>query len=228
MNYYRRPIHRHIPQPLFKYLPEEHAVGMVERGSVRIGTAHDFRRIEAHNPARSDSTEAKPGSLAFIDDIEITKDRPMPVYLEKFFDVDSGPARIQGLIVDETEPDQDYYIYCVTGQHQKYLYHFFDVNSCVAIRDVVGFFKCLADHLTSLIQGSVFARVTYGSRFGSLSAAHDRPPPFVKPPQYSWQDELRMVCLPKSAVQVEPFNTEVPGLGQFCELISRDRMRSGG
>jgi hypothetical protein len=214
------PSYRRIPQPLFKFLPEKYAIGLVERGSIRIGTAHDFRKVEQHNRARGDPSEATPGSVALVDDLELRPDTPGPRYLADVIRAEV-PSRIQGLIVEKIESDQDYYIYCVTGQHQAYFYDAFEASACVRIRDVRGFVNCLAVHLFPISQAYDFARVSYGQRFGPLSEAHDRPPPFVKPHHYAWQDELRLVWVPTPGPSIQPFNTDVPGLRDFCELVPR-------
>jgi hypothetical protein len=221
------PSYRVVPEPLFKFLPREHAVGLVERGSVRIGTAHDFRRTELHNPARGDPTEARPNSIALVDDLVVTPNAPAPEHLREFIDIGAGaappgvaPTRLQRSIFQRYgERDQDYFVYCLAGHHGWELYDRFESDACVRIVDVLGFVDCLRRHVAPESSGFDWARVTYGARFGALSEAHDRLPPFVKPPKYRWQDEVRLVWLPRGLVSIQPFNTEVPGLQAFCELL---------
>jgi hypothetical protein len=177
MDRHQLPSYRRIPQPLFKFLPEEFAVGLVKRGSVRIGTAHDFRRTELHNAARGDPSEATPNSVALIDDVEIKPDEPMSDYLARHFAPNAWPTRMQDCIIEEIgEPNQDCFIYCLTGKHRWHFYDAFAATACVRIVDVPGFVECLAQHLASRTDGWDFARVTYGYRFGPLNDAHDRAP----------------------------------------------------
>jgi hypothetical protein len=48
-----------LPPPLFKYTKRIHALSLVNKGEVKIGTLHDFQRIERHAPMIGDKDEGK-------------------------------------------------------------------------------------------------------------------------------------------------------------------------
>jgi hypothetical protein len=220
MTYDGIPAFRRIRPPLFKYLPWQYAIGLLERGSVRIGTAYDFRRVEAHDPARGDPSEAKPDRLALVDEFSYAPGARVPNYLTSVYGHSSQPYSVRDSIIEDVSiPDRDYFIYCLSAERKLELYQEFNAPACIEIRDVRGFLDCLNAYLASRTLGVEFGHVTYGSRFGPYGEAHERTPPFVKHPKYRPQAEVRFAWTPRDDVEVKPFNAEVDGLGKFCRLL---------
>ncbi len=210
--------------PLFKFLKAEHAETMLRTGRVRIGTLYSFREEEQHGTARGDRLEGSTGALGVIDQLTIEAGKALPPFFAKFLSVPADrPISVKNWFVEVAANDSDYFVYSFAALPDPRLFVAFDCDTCVRITKPRSFFATLTDAISDrlLISDEPTASmkpVVYGDRRGYYNAAFDHPGPFVKPPRYSYQREVRLLWTP-AAIPIEPFIVDVPAIRALCEVI---------
>ena len=184
-----------LPGVLFKYTRQEHADAMIRRGSFRIGTLYEFRKVEAHGPEVGDEGEG----TKQVFDIANGHWRDVtarPNLAQRFIAADPN-ANITfknvGFQVDHEAPDA--FVYCVTAIMDHRAMRDFGADTCVEITNPKRFFEEL-DHVLRtrhLVGESVTAPCFYGERRRHIITDGNLHPAFLKPPRYAYQREIRVV-----------------------------------
>jgi hypothetical protein len=134
------------PRRLYKFQTADCAAALRQRGSIRVGTLHDFRNSEKHGHGVVDEGE---GTLRFNEQIEGTSRRDqLSQYSHSLFAALPPNTRISNLTITTPVSIPDLFIYCTS------LEPVWDANiapeytACVEIFDVpkfiVGIAKVLA------------------------------------------------------------------------------------
>lgn len=88
------------PRVLYKYLDSRFASGMLERGTVRIGTLFDFRKKEKHGP-RADVDENTLTRREHVPYLDLKSDNPDRAFARSFFRGPVDRALIAGNTFEE-------------------------------------------------------------------------------------------------------------------------------
>jgi hypothetical protein len=128
---------------LYKYLEPVWAERMVRDGSVRVGTLHDFRRIEGldsergdlHEGVRISLTDGSPG---------IVDGKDLPWFLRESFRI---PPNVKfqfekGAVLKVHQNSPDVYVYCTCSKYDEALMELFG-GACVKISDSTQFFRAI-------------------------------------------------------------------------------------
>ena len=211
---------------LYRYLPPIWADRMVRYGSVRIGTLHDFRRIEALDPERGDKEEGVRTSLT-DGHARIVEGKDLPWFVKETLTIPSGVkfAFEEGAVLKVQQNATDAYVYCTCSRFDESLMHRFG-GACVTITDSEEFFRAITRALDGwdqygirLISGFLLGPCEYESREQTWPNVKQYNPVFRKPPGYAHQSEVRAVWT-SPATSISPRNLVVPDIRAYCERIA--------
>lgn len=190
---------------LYKFLPNNYAEAMCERGEIRVGTLHEYRNGEQYSGGILDREE---GVLDYVDNVISARgDSLNPLWL-RLMGMAPNKTNIFGCCrfsTRLTEPDQ--LIYCTSVSSEWHVQLFEEhpnYDTCVEIVDVPGFIEAVAllfsDVRTPVVE---FASCLYRERDHSTVTFEGVPdrrspprPAFLKPQGYSAWKEFRIVMDP--------------------------------
>jgi hypothetical protein len=207
--------------PLYKYLLPVHALAMLERGQIRIGTLSEFRR-SYDREGRSDPGEGVRQLQGWFPDGPFTSNDDVPPFFRGLIEDPVRGARIhvKNTLVLRTVRAPDGYVYCTSFEFEdEALYEL--GGACVRIDKPRAFFEALTDALGDRVESPVVVqRVSYEPRNGP----HDQvrlnvAPHFVKPQvwHFARQFEVRAFWRPCAIAPAEPVIIDVPGI---IDLVS--------
>ena len=78
-----------IPCPLYKYMKLKHAIGLVRKGILRIGTLIDFRNHEKYTASVADEDEGKRVKYS-EDEMDLSRPETVPPFLRKHIRADEA------------------------------------------------------------------------------------------------------------------------------------------
>jgi len=198
---------------------------MLTRGTVKVGTLHDFRKQEALGAEIGDSGEGtrlltRENTYADIPAIEAS-----PV-LSSIWKIEPGATNIHiiGGAFSVQETYSDSYVYCVSHTPSEAAMRKSGYDACVRIDDPEGFFGELTQELYDvrrLITGKWFiGDCQYVDRTIEESAlAAGVHPALLKPPIYAYQQETRMMWEPRKV----PIKPEVVSRAALTTYLSEYR-----
>ena len=204
------------PRPLFKYMRKEHALALLERGHIRIGTLYEYRNVERYGTAIGD-TEEGVKNLHLDGSGETWDASTIPEFARTFFNLGPGGAvTLQpGIRLDVPQQSPEYFLFCASSAFDKKAMQAFGYDSCVVIEDPSRFFKALSH--TFRHKGS-FEGV-YECQYGPRSVPYDRDdgmhPALIKDPAYAYQKEVRALWRPRSSRPV-PKVVESQKAAKWC------------
>ncbi|MDN7779384.1 MULTISPECIES: hypothetical protein [Burkholderia cepacia complex] len=217
-----------VPNRLFKYLRREHAERLINEGSTRVGTLHDFRNEERHGVGVGDAGEGRKLLSMHPEPQFVNAGSPMAKQLEAMGAIKMGPGvtiQLGGESVIASEHDHhDVFVWCCsTDLSTDAMANLGAANTCVEIFDVPNFFTALDAAVRAKYEVQTLgpARVVYGSRHeewnGEDMGTH---PVFLKGPSFANQAEVRVAWSPLTSVdKLEWFIIERSDVGRFCRII---------
>lgn len=218
---------------LYKYTSPEWADKMVSTGSVRVGTLHEFRKVEAVGSERVDPNEAMrihqtDGRAAKYSHENI------PNYFKEIFpqlkgDLPPGFGIIleQGARIIHHENHVDMYVYCLSSKLDDSLRQKFG-GACVRINEPLVFLKEIEKQIPFFDPNGVreayefkLAPCEYLERAETFPRITEYDPVFRKPPQYSEECEVRGVwrSLRANETELTALKLVVPEVPEYCDRI---------
>nr|WKN37504.1 hypothetical protein K4G66_02120 [Tunicatimonas sp. TK19036] len=187
-------------QPLFKYTDEyppdkKYATGMLQHGILKIGTLHDFRKVEDYNYTIGDIYEGRSQFIDHIDHTEGRKIKKPPLVNSSKKTIVTIKNSFNAYDVDS----QDFYIFCVTIGHSTKGMQKTGYNASVRINNPMEFMRIITQELIGqgLITGECWIDACmYGERHRSLKEVQNIPVFFLKSTDFEYQKEVRMVWAP--------------------------------
>jgi hypothetical protein len=219
---------------MFRYSSKRFNSRLLNQGEIRIGTLHDFRRLE-HKRGVYDPQEGKKVVSHHIEDLFIT-DPLDPVYkcskdfksLEEFqaikLSASAKNTTLKNITMSRQVDSPDFFILCTSKYCSAQTMNQFEgADSCLEIVDVNNFYHVLTEVLNSktsvIFQG--IHEVKYQNREepwnGQGWGCH---PALIKEPVFAPQGELRAIWQPKSNNSIEPIIIHNNRLGTFCRIMS--------
>jgi hypothetical protein len=125
----------------------EHAIDLVRKGSLRIGTLNDFKKSEKHSGSILDKDEGI--SVTYSEDeMDLSRPDTVPSFLRKHVRADEVKYwKISNLRFQVTYNSPDYYIFTVSEEYSPNITRSFGYDSCVQIDQPEMFFGILTDCL---------------------------------------------------------------------------------
>jgi hypothetical protein len=194
-----------FPDKLYKFLAPEHARALIERGSTRIGTLHEYRRQERHGHQVLDVGE---GTLRHTERIITARGDQITPYTRALFNTDSPLCGLQNGNVAVSVEVPDLYLYCLSLSQSWEAKIDPSYTVCVEIFEPIAFMLGVLQilqrkHLVTRRSG--FGAVVYAGRnhmtstFGDVQAGGvPAPIPLLKPFEYRDQKEYRFVFEPSA------------------------------
>ena len=205
-------------------------------GVARVGTLHDFRRLE-HKRGIADSEEGKKlvhhrighlvtgqgGSAGPTAEKDLRS-------LEEFgaIKVEEGVKfTLSNFTVMKPFESPDFYVYCLSHKHNPSMHAQFEgSDSVVQIASPKMFFTLLTESLTSLqpVRFLGLHAVSYQSKAEPWNGLDwGRHPALVKELRFAPQFELRAIWQPLHQQQIEPVVLGHRGLPGCCKLLEPTR-----
>lgn len=211
---------------LFKYLEPGWANSMVDTGSIRIGTLHDYRRIEALGTERGDEHE---GIRITQSDgkAKVVEGKDFPWFIKDALQI---APKVQVHFAEGAkwivrQETRDMYVYCACSHFDEALITAFG-GACVEIIDSRAFFSAVTRELDGWnsvgvrkVAGFQLAPCQYAEREQTWPSATPYNPVFRKAPRYSHQREVRAVWNTPMPT-LTPINLEVPTIREFCRRMA--------
>ena len=209
---------RNSQLPVYKFVSRRWLAGFFDSGSVRVGTLHDFRKIEAHGKSRGDAFEGKSNvvqHVPFADRIE--KD----TFLSTFFAPGSA-AQFTNSTFFEKRDFPNSFVFCTSSHFSDDLllrWHEEEkVDACYEIFDWQGYHAEITMKLAPMADslGAQYVRYVTGDINGESEQRHILAP-FIKKQEYDWQSEFRGVWIHKSpSIDVKAACIEIPDARKYC------------
>lgn len=203
---------------LYKYMREQHLVEFLRRGSLKIGTLHEYRRMELYGPAIGDDSEGiqytefnmPGGGIVENDNSREAK------FFRKMFTL--GPSQqisfAPGAVLNMVTNSPDMFIYCASHAHDPAVMQQFG-GECLEIVNPEGFFKAISHAIRHKAQFVANGPIKYVSRTTLYTHPHSHHPAFMKEVAYAYQNESRVIWAPKRTT-VQPIFLTVPAAVKHC------------
>lgn len=208
----------------FRYSGQKYNDTLLALGNIRIGTLHDFRRIE-HKSGISDPNEGTKSVSHYV--LKATDKDADRVHFEAldFFKVvkfdNCYGAVAENIHMSQNFDQPDCFVHCVSAEYSKdVLEQFEGADSCIEITNLNGFYRRLTEALNSHIpvQLETISTVSYMLREekwnGRDWGVH---PALIKEPEFSKQVEIRAIWRPKFSGDISPIVLNDIGLIDFCK-----------
>lgn len=194
-------------------------------GVIRIGTLHDFRKLE-HGKGRTDTTEGKKSRIQRVSYLTVSGDSDQPKGLWRRFVRVAENVTTTFIACDflERVDHTDCFILCSSMKCSKEtMTQFEGTDSCIEITKPKEFYSCLTKALNMItpvtFQGA--HEVTYGSKLEEWQASNKgNNATLLKDPEYKEQCEIRAIWKPLSKNPIEPLMICNHKLGGFCREIN--------
>ena len=212
-------------QAAFRYSSTKHNNNLLALGNIRIGTLHDFRRIE-HKKGIADVNE---GVKTVSHYIPYATDKDVgSIHLDAIKQYNSVRIEhctrvvLRDVYMSDRFDHPNCFIHCVSADYSNSVLRQFEgADSCVEITDLAGFYRRLTETLgmhTPVKLLSV-SRVSYMDRHESWNGrdwgVH---PALIKEPEFSKQVEIRAIWVPEVEGVISPVVINDIGLIRFCKL----------
>lgn len=205
-------------RPFFKYLKAEYATSMLRYGRMRIGTLHDFRRVEHYDAARADIDEGVHKLDILVEQsVHHRGHEPTIQYYLDQFGVEisySTNTRVTGSIHSE-----NCYIYSFSDKLNWTMANDFDADACVIIWDIKKLIETMIASDDLDVELIELGPVRYVEDSHDVRKLGRIAPAFIKKRQFSSQDEWRLILPPKQRSEIIPKRIELGSLEDICSII---------
>ncbi|MFG0454545.1 hypothetical protein [Shewanella mangrovisoli] len=193
---------------LYKYLKNEHMKLLLEKGTLRIGTLHDYNNENKYGAMVSDATDGvktlRGGGVFFGKEIN---NHPVISQFFKVADDANNVAINFGSSGRLTVPSRNMFIFSTASKYSTELHEKWHqsegYDSCYEIFDPDGFFKAISDVIWKSCLYLGYAPVIYTPKGGlnmRSRVANAHPALFKGGEDFGEQCEVRAVWLPKGPV----------------------------
>jgi len=218
-----------LQNSMYRYSQKRYSKLLLTLGCIRIGTLHDFRRLE-HKRGIADPQEGKKEVFHHIDHLFVADSNDPPLHeskdmraLEQFRAVKMENSRditFKNLTVARKFDHEDCFILCSSRTLSKRtMAQFEGADSCVQITDTSRFYQLLTNVLNS-ITPVIFRGahdVIYQDRkepWNGLDWGHH--PALIKETKFREQEEIREIWQPRFGGAIQPVVTGHYRLGALC------------
>lgn len=217
----------------FRYSGQKYNDALLALGNVRVGTLHDFRRIE-HKRGVSDpreGTKSVSHYISSVTDKDVGSTNLDALKKFEIFDVsDCKDWAINNIHISREFEYPDCFVHCVSVEYSMdVLGQFEGADSCVEITDLIGFYNRLTKTLNSHVPVELEAvsTVRYMLRKEEWNSRDwGEHPALMKEPEFSGQVELRAIWRPKFSGEISPILLNDIGLIDFCKRRELPTARS--
>jgi len=209
---------------LYKYLRREHADSFFARGTIRIGTLQEFRRVEEHGNAVGDVDEGQHHTVFSFQgggNIDLSEDSPAAEYIRKqILGIGDKRANVTMALHQDTRiihrgQSKNYYIYCLTAHFNEASMREFGYNSAIVVHQPEDFLIAISRRIRHRGTPVYFGPVVYKDKITGWNKPHDVHPALLKSPNYAYQHEWRALWDPIGS-NSRPIFVNVPEAIRYC------------
>jgi hypothetical protein len=210
---------------LYKYMKKQHLRDFIRRGSLKIGTLHEYRQVESYGSAIGDEEEGVQFTEFNMPDggiVDLSGNTRGAAYLRQSLPGSAGTDPFRGeiefapgvqLLAKAESPN--FFIYCTSARYDRAAMEEFGYDACLEIFNVPKFFNALSRairHKGAFIGNNA---IEYRERKADWTEPRAVPPWLLKSPEYAYQTEIRAVWHPQKNV-VKPLFIDVPRAVKYC------------
>jgi hypothetical protein len=212
---YQKPVYQ---MPVYKFVSRKNLDRFFDSGSIRVGTLHDFRKIEAHGKYRGDPAEGKNN---IIQHVEFTNRIEEGSFLSKFISPESTGI-FENCLFYEQRDFPNSFVFCTSSYFSDELFQLWHenegVDACYEICNWQAYKREITKKLAPVADAIASSYVTYVT--GDIDGESEQRgilPPFIKQREYDWQSEFRGVWLHKApSIDVKAACIEIPEARKYC------------
>lgn len=204
--------------PVYKFVSRKYLERFLDTGSIRVGTLHDFRKVEAHGKWRGDDSEGKSN---VVQHVPFTDHIDEGSFLSKFFAPGDTGRLVDNVFIEQRDFPNSF-VFCTSSYFSDDLFQRWHaeerVDACYEIFDWQAYKAEISKKLAPIANVVASSYVTYvaGDIDGESQQRHILPP-FVKKEEYIWQSEFRGVWLHKApSIDVKAACIEIPEARKYC------------
>lgn len=209
-----------MPRHLYVFTKKEYLDGLLKEGTIRVGTLAEYRKDDGTTGAKNDENE---GSAFWQPkgEIQVTPDHPI---LKHMIHPASGTFSMEGGAYVRIPTNHN--LLClakaISTSMIKRMKKDFGSNSCYRIDNPIDFFLDITDAIPEL-EEPISARpvkYVYKRPVAVDHLARDLfIDPYLKPWEYGWQREYRIVWPTIDPDNVKPYLVNVPSLAGYIKPI---------
>jgi hypothetical protein len=214
----RTPRPTRVPDVLYKFTERRYADMMVNTGAFRIGTLHDFRRIERHAELIGDAEEGIKIVEDAVEGARVETPETQSSVSRQLFKLAPGTrVQLKGLTLQVKVDESDCHIYCFTESSNPGAWP--GCDTCVEIRDPPAFIREIS-RSAGLGDQFKMGKCVYKRRVEPTDDPQAVPAVLIKPRKYAHQQEWRALWPPaRTGEVIAPFNVLCPSAVRFCKII---------
>lgn len=206
---------------LYKYMPQKYLDNFFKRGSLKVGTLYEYRKVEQYGEAIGDGAEGilvtKFSHQAGIS-VDLGSNSPEALYLRKTFGFVGPPGAIiefspAGGINHRVE-SENAYIFCTTSEYNADVMREFG-GACIEIVRPDEFFKAISHTIRHKGTFQHCGPIEYKERETRWDKPHSTHACMVKDSRYAYQKEVRTIWAPAKDA-ITPLFVNVPAAVRFC------------
>lgn len=204
--------------PVYKFVSRKYLDRFFDTGSIRVGTLHDFRKIEEHGKWRGDESEGKSNVVQHVPYTDRIEEGS---FLSRFIAPGSVGQMNNNVFIEQRDYPNSF-VFCTSSYFSNDLFQRWHaeegVDACYEIFDWKGYKAEITKKLAPIANPIASSYVTYvaGDIHGESQQRHILPP-FVKKEEYIWQSEFRGLWLHKApSIDVKAACIEIPEARKYC------------
>lgn len=194
---------------MYRYSAKKYNDALLSMGSIRVGTLHDFRRIE-HKRGIADPQEGKKEVCHHIDHAFLDGGDSIHERAAEEFRAIKGSVECRNVVFSRSFDEPDCFVLCASETCSKQVMREFEgAETCVEIFNQQLFFNLLTQALNSIVPVIYRGvhRVIYQDRREAWNGKDwGYHPALIKETKFASQDEIRAIWQPKSSKPIEPIN----------------------
>ncbi len=211
---------------MYRYSASRYTQSLLKLGCIRVGTLHDFRRLE-HSRGIADPQEGKKLVTHWIEDFSAGRRLEIDSKAITEFGVASGDLSkftMTGCHIARSFDESDVYILCFSSRcSSETMAQFEGTDSCLEILDTSKFLNRLTETI-SLISPVVFQgcyEVVYGERRHPWNGEDwGQHPSLLKETEFSKQYEFRAIWKSEANGPIEPLILCDYQSTQYCSEVA--------
>lgn len=213
-----------MQQPLYKYILKQYLQAFLSRGSLKIGTLHDYRKTESYGDVIGDKNEGLHKTELFLKgggEIDLASNSPESEYFRKHvLQPEQRDAKVKIILEDGARliahsNSPDLYIYCVSSEYSPTVMKEFGCDACLQIFRPYEFFDAISRKIRHQAVFNGLGPVTYLNKTTHYTQPHTLHPAVMKDPEYEYQKEWRSIWVPKKTNN-QPLILNVPKAIRHC------------
>ncbi len=211
------------PMALFKYIKKEHLDAFFSKGSLKIGSLYEYRKVEQYGDVVGDIKEGinetvfeRPETY----EIDLSDQSPESNFFRERFDIKGPGIKIlmpAGSKIISRDHSPDFYIYCVTTEFSIDAMNAFGCDSCIEIINPELFLHSISKKIRHKASFEGGAPVTYCNKVTNYSSPPPAHPALMKSIEYSYQKEFRWLWRPNKEIK-SPIYIDVPKSVRACRI----------